>query len=336
MIYIKSFLLSVLVTVGLYSSYSDCKKGVIRNQIVIIGLVCAVVGNTIYFIIDQSNGLCSYLMNMLSAIIISFLMYLLNIWAGGDVKLFIVSAALVPTDFLKQKIPLPEVIIFIIIFSVAFLYILVQSFFFFIRKEKVPFHETESSLIKIIACFLFIMAVQSLLHILFNSIYGEYIGVFCFFNIIFVLLYGKLDFLSSKISIIVCSIICTVDIGLSIYYGRIAFDYRSFLVLLMVVLFRLLAGRYNYQEIKTKDIKPGMILAFSTVLQFSKSRVKGLPMTATEDMSARITKEEADSVIRWADTKNGKDTIIILRKIPFAVFIWAGYVIYCILGIMLW
>ena len=336
MIYIRSFLLSLLITVGAYSSYSDCKKGIIYNIVVIIGMCGAVIGNTIYFIFNQMNGLIPFLTNLLSAIIISGLMYLLKIWAGGDVKLFVVLAALIPTDLLKQRIPLSEVFIFILVFSAAFLYILLQSIVFFVRKEKSPFPKTKLSLIQIFPCFLFVMAVQSIMRTVFRNVYSDYFGAFMFFNIILVLLYGKIEFLTKRISIIICSLICTADIVLSIYNGRLAFDYRSFIVVFVTIVFRSLAARYNYQEIKTKDVKPGMIPAFSTVYLFSKSKVKGLPTIATEDMSARITKEEADSIIRWADSKNGKETIVILRKIPFAVFIWVGYVIYCILGIMVW
>ena len=243
MIYIKSFLFSLLVTVGIYSSYSDCKKGIIHNAVVITGLCGAIIGNTVYFVVNQMNGLLPFLGNLLSAIIISGLMYLLNIWAGGDVKLFVVSAALIPADLLKQRIPLPEVFIFIIIFSSAFLFILLQSIVFFIRKEKLPFPKTKLSLIHILSSFLFVMAVQSIMRAVFKSIYSDYIGAFMFLNIILVLLYGKLELLSKSISIILCSIICAADIGLSICYGRMVFDYRSFIVVFVVIVFRSLAAR---------------------------------------------------------------------------------------------
>ena len=77
-------------------------------------------------------------------------------------------------------------------------------------------------------------------------------------------------------------------------------------------------------------------MAYSTVLQFSRSRVKGLPIITTEDMSSRITAEQADSIKRWGKSKNGKESIVILRKIPFAAFISLGYIIYLGLGVFVW
>ncbi len=43
-------------------------------------------------------------------------------------------------------------------------------------------------------------------------------------------------------------------------------------------------------------------------------------MKVSEDMAARLTDEEVDSIKRWARTKNGKDELIIVKKIPFAFF----------------
>ena len=42
--------------------------------------------------------------------------------------------------------------------------------------------------------------------------------------------------------------------------------------------------------------------------------------------------EEVDSIKRWARTKNGKDELIIVKKIPFAFFINIGYAIFMIIG----
>ena len=77
-----------------------------------------------------------------------------------------------------------------------------------------------------------------------------------------------------------------------------------------------------------------MVLSYTTVFKFTQSRVKGLPQTTSENMGSRITQEEADSIIRWADSKYGQETIVILRKIPFAIFITAGYLIYIVIGLL--
>ena len=48
----------------------------------------------------------------------------------------------------------------------------------------------------------------------------------------------------------------------------------------------------------------------------------------TEDLEARLTEEEAESVHRWEKSKYGSDTVVIVRKIPFAVFLALGTLLF--------
>ena len=67
-----------------------------------------------------------------------------------------------------------------------------------------------------------------------------------------------------------------------------------------------------------------MVLSYGTVSKFMPSRVKGLPRQTSEDMRCRITEEETKAIKRWESSKFGEETIVIVRKIPFAVFIICG------------
>ena len=109
-------------------------------------------------------------------------------------------------------------------------------------------------------------------------------------------------------------------------------DLKNVIIVLVIVILREWADRYSYTPIKTLDIKKGMILSASSVMLFLNSNIKGLPMKVSEDMAARLTDEEVDSIKRWARTKNGKDELIIVKKIPFAFFINIGYAIFMIIG----
>ena len=57
---------------------------------------------------------------------------------------------------------------------------------------------------------------------------------------------------------------------------------------------------------------------------------KGLPTTTDETTKSRITQEEADSIKRWEKSKYGKEQIMVVRYIPFAVFILIGMITYLI------
>ena len=59
------------------------------------------------------------------------------------------------------------------------------------------------------------------------------------------------------------------------------------------------------------------------------SNIKGLPKEKnTEDIRSRITEEEAESIKRWEFSKYGQSEIVIVRKIPFAIFISIGSIVY--------
>ena len=71
-----------------------------------------------------------------------------------------------------------------------------------------------------------------------------------------------------------------------------------------------------------------MILSMGSILLLAKSKVKGLPHFSTEDLKSRLSADEVDSVLRWSKTKIGQDTIVIVRKIPFALFIGIGTLLF--------
>ena len=68
-----------------------------------------------------------------------------------------------------------------------------------------------------------------------------------------------------------------------------------------------------------------------TIARFQNSRVKGLPLYTTEDFRTKLNSEQVKSIKRWKKSKSGTETVIIVRKLPFAVFISIGTVAFLIL-----
>lgn len=337
MIFVKSFLISVLIVEGIFCSISDIRTNKIPNISIICGLLCSLIGNLVYFILSDSTYLLNFILNVISAAVISFVMYVLHIWAGGDVKLFVVMAMLVPAEFYSQKAPLSIVTIYITIFSVAFIYLVFESVVLMALKERGTGRISVKFSVKpIFSCMVSIMAFQALLQLVFKGYYYDYLPVFLLLNVIFVLAFNKMKFLNHILSIVVCSFISGANLILSIINNQYKLELKTIIVAAVVICFRTLAERFNYQEIDTLNVKKGMILSFSTVIGFANSRVKGLPQFTTEDIASRITQEEADSIKRWATSKNGEDKITILRKIPFAIFISIGFIFYLVLGVFVW
>lgn len=329
MIIIKSFLISVLIFQGICSSVSDITKGKISNKLMLFSLLCGTLGNALYFCLGESIFILTFVFNLISFVLVAFLMYTFHIWAGGDVKLFILSAVLIPAEYLSQSIPMTAVTVFIIVFSSAFLYLVFESFVFILKKERTFKRKfVPDTLRSFIPQLVSVYAFQAVLRFALGSFYYTYLPAFLLLNVIIIFSYDKIPFLKHAVSIIICSIITVFEIVFSIIHRQFVIDYSSIILVLVVIVFRTLSERYNYQVIKTVDVKPGMILSATTVMGFFKSRVKGLPKITAEDVSSRITEDEANSIIRWASSKYGEDEIIIVRKMPFALFIFIGFLVY--------
>lgn len=82
--------------------------------------------------------------------------------------------------------------------------------------------------------------------------------------------------------------------------------------------------------IPTSTVKSGMILSIISVQMMSVSRVKGLPHFSDETTNSRLSEEEAGAIRRWGKSKTGKDYIMIVRYIPFAIFMLIGIVSYLV------
>ena len=126
------------------------------------------------------------------------------------------------------------------------------------------------------------------------------------------------------------TILCVLAVGIAILQNRRleTANWVIYLLVLVVVALRSIAEKYNYKTIPTAEVKQGMVLSYGTVLLFTPSKIKGLPASTTEDIRSRISDEEAKNILRWENSKYGQAQITIVRKIPFAIFITVGTVVF--------
>lgn len=73
-----------------------------------------------------------------------------------------------------------------------------------------------------------------------------------------------------------------------------------------------------------------MILSTTSSMLMQNSRVRGLPPISSEDLRSRLTEEQVGSIGRWASSRN-ISAVMVVRKIPFAIFIFAGFLSYFII-----
>ena len=152
-------------------------------------------------------------------------------------------------------------------------------------------------------------------------------------NACLVLIISGLNFLRNKYIVIVAIV---TGIIIKLIFKQAIIDKISLISYSLAILFILLKvfiDEYNYQTINTAQVKKGMILSLATTIQFTNSKVQGLPKPSTEDLRSRLSEDEATAVRKWEKSKYGAETVQIVTKIPFAIFISIGTICYIILGV---
>ena len=107
-----------------------------------------------------------------------------------------------------------------------------------------------------------------------------------------------------------------------------------YLVMIILIIFRKITEKYNYKAVPIAELRPGMILSMGSTMGFIGSKIDGLPLFSSEDLKSRLSAQEVESITRWSKSKYGKNTIVIVQKIPFAIFISIGTIVFTILEII--
>ena len=241
--------------------------------------------------------------------------------------------ALIPARLYEtgNMVLVPGIYLFVMIFLLAYIYVLSESVIYLFGQKKryqgnkLTRQKVKSFVVQYLISMLYLTALGSVWRVFFERLYDENIILFTTGNIFAVILINKIQFLRSKICIL---IITLIDLYVIVFQHGVRFQLISLLILLIIYLLRHFMNEYNYEEIPTEAVKKGMVLSYMVIMQFTRSRVKGLPEETSEDMKSRITEEQAEAIRRWKDSKYGKETIIIVRKIPFAIFIFLGTVVF--------
>ena len=309
-------LMSIILVLGIVVIVTDFHAGVIKNKVLLVAIVFGVIINSIYITFFAKNFLLVYLLNWFAVSLISVLLYAFRFWAAGDI---------------------------IFIFLLAYLYIIVESIVLAIKKKEYYRKHIEKRFFKefIYRYFVSYLYLRTLTLIL-QNIMGEFYYTnqlfFTFINIFIILYIHEKEVFHKRTIILILFGINALLIIWSILQGSYTVNLdilHNYVIVLLAIFLRYLVSGYNYEEIQTSEVKKGMVLSYATVVGFMPSRVKGLPQTTSEDMSSRITEEEAEAVRRWEKSKYGKNSIIIVRKIPFAIFIVCGTISYIVMRIVM-
>lgn len=334
MFQIVKYLLDIFVLGTCFiSSITDFRYGKIYNRILKIGFLAGGMVEIVY-LSGNPRFIPVYILNLLAAFFLGFGFFKFKFWGAGDAKLWLLVAFLFPYEqyFRTEYMIVPVMNIFMIIFAIAYFYVLFESLVLFLKKKKIiqgVYQKTnyKDFLLQFFWGFSLISLLSWVLQITLKQYFFQNQ---LFFSMTFLLLLQWLSGKNIKRKGFCTAVMAAVYIGVELLGHQVHFrQYLVNLIIILIVLFMQKAGaKYNYQEIAAEEVKEGMILSQMTVAGFQISRVKNLPQFTDETTKSRISKEEADAVRRWKTSKYGKASVVIVSILPFAVFEFLGVLIY--------
>ncbi|MBV7276158.1 hypothetical protein I6U48_25055 [Clostridium sp. PL3] len=338
--YIYGILIAIILGAGCMATYTDIKEGKIYNKHLLIFFLMAIVLQVIYLSSKNQDVVKGYLINLAASIIFSLSIYCFKIWAAGDAKLLILIMSLMPLEVYKinNMNVFPGFSIIMYIFLCGFIYVALESMFLyvkdkFIKREISSMYCIDIKLLKNLAPKLIFAWVIS---INVNFVLSKYFKVFYFYNLSLCMLFNALlivylaRYIGNKI---IFSFVLVLGGSIYIYnfinssITNVNVNLKVMALVIILIFLRTLCGKYNYKKITIENLKTGMILSAGTVLSFNGSRVKGLPVDASESMNSRINEEQINSIRRWHKSSRGFDEVVIVRQIHFAPFILLGTII---------
>ncbi len=146
MILLNLLFLIPLSLIGGISVFTDIKYGIIKNKLILIGLIWALLlyaGLVLYaiFYLDQDREAINYVLEMvlnsLLAFGVGYSLWRAGLWAAGDTKLFTLYAFLIPLNFYSTNYfnYFPSLVLLINTFFPVVLFLLGEFLFFLFRKS---------------------------------------------------------------------------------------------------------------------------------------------------------------------------------------------------------
>ena len=327
---------SLLLVLGIISSYTDLKNNFISNRLLFVFLIVSSVLDAVFFGFFSRDLIKAFLINVLSVLFFAAVLYISHSIAGGDCKLMAVMALLYPSSCYVSYGGNSYTLLFAAAFSliVGYFYLLADSVVALVRKKNtLKTQDIREYMLSFFKNFFAVEVYMAFLNLLLEFLAGKNITMNTWllrlFCIILSWLIGSFSFFSSWY---VLAVLCSADTVFSFVFRTLPFttDFLSYLAPAAMLLCHIAIRTNLYEMIPVGSLRKGMILTNLTSVLMQNSRVKGLPPVSTEDLSCRLTQEQTDSVIRWAKYRK-IEKISIVRKIHFALFVFAGYVFYFIL-----
>lgn len=331
---LEMVMLGVSAVGALCASFTDIRDGKIYNQLILVLCGAAIVIDAVYYSIFAKDLFIGFTINICVCAVILLCLFYTHSFAGGDVKLGFAICLLYPAGcYLYYRNSLIT-LFFALCFGIliGYLYLLIVASVSIIRgKTRINGEYVKKYLrnyfTNYLRAFVYVVAIN--LFVVLAQRHGININAWLLWALCFVAAWSarRIRIMKNRYSI---AFVILLDIVLSITMKTVPFSIypSTYAFIALLVLCQITITSSIYKEIPTDSVEKGMILSAFSTIQMQGSRVRGLPGISREDLRDRITQEQAESVKRWGRTEKGADTVVIMRKIPFAVFLTMGFLAY--------
>lgn len=334
MIALELCFLCLIVALCYLCTKSDLSAGMIYNKILGGFLLLAILLDAVYYGFFVRDMAFEFMVNVGIVAAVSLYLFYSHTFAGGDCKMMIVLSLLFPARWYWCLGTSNATLIFVIAFAIfaGYCYLLGYSVIAIITK-RVP------------------MTLNYVREYLLNFLksYVSAIVYIYLFNFGISLLYAQGFQMSIWIPRILCILVswCVskypafkkwfifvpasgIVIAISIITKSlpISLNPESYVFVLVLLLCQMTIRTTIYEKVEVSQLKKGMILTTFSSIPMQSSITKGLPGVSTEDLKSRLTEDEITSIKIWAKATH-TETLTIVKKIPFAIFISIGVLLYC-------
>ncbi len=364
------FIFSITLLFLIIASFSDLKKRTIPNSLVFSLLILGVIMKIIEAItFSEINIFLNASLSFIITVFVSYILWEVGLFAGGDLKLFAAISFLNPfnLNFLGFIFSFGVInwpifaltLIIVSILSTAPLLILHSLYYFIFKGHHFILWEilkSKNNISSFINSVLIIFFISSFLNIF--SLNISYL-IYFLFSIFFLLFFRKIEkhnknhfyYLISifYVCLIIYSIICKQN--LFSFYDFITIVIMIKLIFLLVTIYRIISEKILKETKKIKDLKEGDVvynnyykIGYKTI-EKNISFINYIKQTIKNNYSKNLIIDSRkvggltskDITFLKSSYKHNLEKPVILKKtIPFTPSVLIGYLILNVLGDFIW
>ena len=341
MIVLEVVCFCLIATLCYLCTRSDLRHGMIYNKVLAIFLGLAIAFDVLYYGFFVQDLFYDFTVNVLVVAVVSLYLFYSHSFAGGDCKMMIVVALLFPAKFYWVFGNSNITLVFTIAFAIfaGYCYLLVSSIWAIVTKKVViTFDYVKSYLLNFLKSYITAMIYISLFNRLISAVYNHGFDVNVWITRSLCLLVawciGRYECFKKWFLIAPAAGIGLI-ISIVTKTSPISLNPENYILVLVLLVCQMTIKTTIYEKVEVSQLKKGMILTTFSSMLMQTSITQGLPGISTEDLKSRLTNEEIDSIKIWAKATH-TESLTIVKKIPFAIFISIGILIYCsIWGLLL-